>query len=379
MIYLNNAATTYPKPQEVIDVVHSCLTNFPGYSLRNTVSNIKTDCISSSRKKIASFFNITNPNNLIFTSGSTESLNLAINGLNLKKSHVITTAREHNSVLRPLKLLEKKAIIDLTIVDCDTSGCITPSKIISAVQPHTKVAVLNQCSNVTGTYLDIKNISKVLHSLGIIVVVDASQSAGDCIIDVEQDNIDILAFTGHKSLYGIPGIGGIYIKEGLEILPLKTGGTGSYSELLYQPTNRPTYYEAGTQNIPGIVSLEAGISFLEKIGITTIASKKRQIVKYIWQALKMLPNIIIYGNDEYSSSIFSFNLKDVNPSEVGYILEQSFEIVVRSGLHCAPLIHKAMDSYPNGCVRVSPSFYTTQLEAEAFVQAIQSIYQAKRC
>lgn len=205
-----------------------------------------------------------------------------------------------------------------------------------------------------------------------MIILDASQSAGNCHIDVVKDEIDILAFTGHKSLFGITGVGGLYIKKNIKLAPLKVGGTGIRSDLLLQPPYRPTYYEAGTKNYPGIISLYAGISFILETGLQTIIAKKNKLCKIIIEEFEKISNIIlnIDKNEPYFSMV-CFNIKNQEPEDVGYILENSFGIMVRSGLHCAPLIHKNIATYPKGCVRVSPSFFTTKEEITLFIDAIQ--------
>ena len=270
MIYLNNAATSYPKPREVNAAISSYLNEMPFHASRVGFEMQQVNIVDSCRDKLATLFNVENPRQIVFTSGSTESLNLAILGLSFNECHVITTSIEHNSVLRPLKTLEREGVITLSIVACDEAGYVNPQKIAHAIQKNTKLIVVNHSSNVTGTVLDIKTISRIARSHGIVLLVDASQSAGCVPIDVQQWDIDMLAFTGHKSLYGIPGIGGLYIREGIVLNPLKVGGTGVRSDLLYQPEEMPLYYEAGTQNVPGIVSLDAGVAFILRTRIDRI-------------------------------------------------------------------------------------------------------------
>ena len=373
MIYLNNAATSFPKPTTVTEAVTKYLKTTPFHSARVGFELQSKDPIRSCRKKLATLFKVENPEDIIFTSGSTESLNLAILGLNLFGGHVITTAIEHNSVLRPLKTLEREGKIALSIVDCDSTGYVPPNSIAENIRDNTKAIVVNHCSNVTGETIDLKTISAIAHSKNICFIVDASQSAGCIPINVTEDDIDMLAFTGHKSLYGMPGIGGLYIKKGIILNPLKVGGTGIRSELLYQPEDRPIYYEAGTQNLPGIVSLEAGVDFILEEGIDHLRDRKCEITRAMLEEIKKIPDVIIYGRDEHKSPIFSFNIKGLDPSEVGYVFEESFGIIIRSGLHCAPLIHRALGSYPKGSIRVSPSCFNTFQDAEYFVEAVKKI------
>ena len=373
MIYLNNAATGYPKPEEVIKTINKYIKSIPVNSLRKGFTEKSNDLPSLCRKKIGALFNIKNEKNIIFTSGSTESLNLAIKGLNLKGKHVITTVTEHNSVIRPLKHLERDGIIDLSFIGCDSRGYVAPGDIKKEIKNSTAALVINHCSNVTGAVQDLNSIKEILKEK-IIFIVDASQSAGIIPVDVETCGIDMLAFTGHKSLHGLPGIGGLYVRKGIKIKPLKVGGTGVRSDLLYQPEEIPMYYEAGTQNLPGIISLIAGIDFIFQESIKNIKNHTDKITEKILGEFKKIPQITIYNdNINKRSSVFSFNIKGIEPEDGGYILENSFSIITRSGLHCAPLIHKSLGSYPKGSIRISPSYFTTFDEIDCFIDAIKKI------
>ncbi len=379
MIYLNNAATSYPKPPEVIEAVNSCLASIPFHSSRTGFEIQSEDLVYSCRERLASLFNIQDPNNIIFTSGSTESINMALYGLNLEGCHVVTTAMEHNSVLRPLKTMEKEKKITLSIAPCDKNGYVKPDTIAGEIRRNTKVIIVNHCSNVTGEILDLNAISQIAHARDIVFIVDASQSAGSVPVDIVESGADIAAFTGHKSLYGIPGIGALYIKEDLNLKPLKVGGTGVRSDLLLQPEVRPIYYEAGTQNLPGIASLDAGVRFILKTGIEKIRERKSLLIEKIISEFEKNNNIIIYGRKDTDNraAILCFNIRGMSPDDIGYVLENSFGIIIRSGLHCAPLIHKALGSYPEGSIRVSPSFFTPTEDIESLVNAVKEISKAK--
>jgi len=376
MIYLNNAATSHPKPIEVIEEINKYIKSVPFHSSRTGLDFQQIDIIQTCRENIRNFFNIGSINNIIFTSGATESLNLAINGLDLSNKHVISTTTEHNSVIRPLKHLEKDGEIELTFIHSDKYGYVDTEKIKNCIKENTKVIIINHCSNVTGSIQDIDSISKIAKNNNIILIVDASQSAGIIPIDVKKLNIDLLAVTGHKSLYGLAGIGFLYISDKINLKALKYGGTGIKSSLLYQPEERPLYYEAGTLNLAGIVSLNAGISFIQKTGIKKIENKKISHINRIINEIKNLKNIKIYCNIDNQNRIpiLSFNIKNINPNEIGYILESSFNIISRSGLHCAPLIHKDIGSYPEGNVRISPSYFTKDDEIDIFIDAIIKIH-----
>lgn len=374
MIYLNNAATSYPKPQEVIERVMEVINEMPGNSARSGLDKEDTDNIYSARIKVANFFNISNPVQVVFTSGSTEALNMAIKGIEPEGSHIISTKIEHNSVIRPLKTLEMEGQIEVDFVDCDEFGYVPPENFENAIKENTKAIVVNHCSNVTGAYLNLKEIGEIAQKHNCYFIVDASQSAGCLPVDFTDSNIDLLAFTGHKSFFGLPGSGGLLIKEGMTLKPLKTGGTGIKSEVLLQPSEMPLWCEAGTPNTPGIVSISAGIDFINNTGMDKISGRKKEHLKRMVEELSPLEEITIYNHPEHSSwANFCFNIKNMVPEEVNYVLESSYDIHVRSGLHCAPMILEPLGVHPWGTVRASPSFFTTDEELDKFIFAIKEI------
>lgn len=374
MIYLNNTATSYPKPREVIEAVNEFLSHPPVHSSRTGLESSEEDVDYACRANLARLFNADEPLNIVFTSGSTEALNLAIKGLDLKGGHVVSTAIEHNSVIRPLKTLERDRIIDLDFVKCDEYAYVRPEWIEEAMKPNTKAVVVNHCSNVTGTVLDLKEISRIAHKHDAVFIADVSQSAGMLPVDVKECDIDYLAFTGHKSLFGFPGTGGLYMKEPMVLEPLKTGGTGVKSEVLVQPREMTMYYEAGTPNTPGIVSLNAGVKYVLKKGIDEISRYKKTLVDRMMHELKDLPEITTYCHPEHSShSNFCFNISGMTPEEVNYALESSYDIHVRSGLHCAPLLLEYIGVHPWGTVRASPSYFTTDEEVDKLIDAVKDI------
>ncbi|MBN1593414.1 MAG: aminotransferase class V-fold PLP-dependent enzyme [Candidatus Coatesbacteria bacterium] len=374
-IYLNNAATSYPKPEPVLRSIADLLNRPPFHHARTGFEHEAVDIVGECRKELAALFGAPDPNRIIFTSGSTESLNLALYGLPLKGKHVVTTTIEHNSVLRPLKTMEREGLITISIVGCDENGFVPVEEIEVEIREDTGAIVVNHCSNVTGAPMDIEAIGQIARQRSIPFVVDVSQSAGIYPIDVERMNIDVLAFTGHKSLYGLQGIGGAYIREDLELKPLKIGGTGVRSDYLFQPETVPMYYEAGTQNLPGIVSLYEGVKFIRERNIDEIRKHKERLVSMMKGRLSKMDKIVTFpnGSCDWPTTIFCFNIKGMDPADVGYILENSFNIVIRSGLHCAPLIHARIGTFPDGSVRVSPSFSTTDDDAEALVEAVEKI------
>ncbi len=375
MIYLNNAATSFPKPSRVVEAVRTTLERPPYHHARAGFESGACDVLADCRRLLCQLFHAEDHRRMVFTSGATESLNLAIRGLQLEGKHVVTTAIEHNSVLRPLKTLERDSGLGLTIVDCDEFGFVAPENIAKAMRGDTAAVIVNHCSNVTGVVNEIGAIGDITRRRGVSFIVDASQSAGVWPIDVRAMNIDILVFTGHKSLYGMQGIGGAYIGENIRLRPLIVGGTGVRSDDLFQPEDMPMYLEAGTQNLPGIASLCQGVQFVLEKGIDVLREQKQRAVEEMRSHLSRKKGVALYPNGrcDQKTTLFSFNVSGMSPEDVGYILEHSFDIIVRSGLHCAPLIHRHIGTFPDGSVRVSPSCFTTDDDIDVFDLAINEI------
>ncbi len=376
MIYLNNTASSYPKPKEVIDAVIKIMNSAPCHGSRSGLEIEEGDLVYECRAALAKIFNAPDPINIVHTSGSTEALNLAINGIGIDGTHVVSTKIEHNSVIRPLMTLKEEGKIDVDFVDCDETGWVDPVDIEKAVRSDTKLIVVNHCSNVTGTVLNLKEIAGIAHKYNAVFLVDASQSVGAIPIDVQDMGIDYLAFTGHKNLYGLPGTGGLYMKEPLSLKPLKVGGTGVKSDVLVQPKEMAMYYEAGTPNLPGIASLKAGAEFVLGIGVDNFRRHKATLVRRMIDNLKDTPKIKIHTVEEHNSmSNFCFNIEGMVPEEVNYILESSYDIHVRSGLHCAPLLLEAVGVHPWGTVRASPSWFTSEADVDKFINAVKEIVE----
>jgi len=372
-IYLNNAATTYPKPPQIIEAIAKYILN-PPPSINRSEGDDLDDPIFNTRMELAKLFNTEFVNRIIFTSGSTESLNLAINGLNIVGKHVITTATEHNSVLRPLHHLFYDDKINLDIIPCDENGNIDIDQFERKLRDDTALVAINHCSNVTGAEQDISKVGEILSGSNAILLVDASQSAGACNIDVTSNKIDLLAFTGHKSLYGIAGTGGLYIAENIDPRPLKVGGTGVRSSLLTQPKVLPIYYEAGTPNLAGIIALGEGVRFIKEYGIEKAKQIKQNHISSIIEELIEINKIkLYYDKSKEIPTILSFNIGELAAEEVAYILDSSYNIKVRSGLHCCPLIHKYLGTHPWGTIRVSPSIFSTEEDVKYFTGAVKLI------
>ncbi len=375
MIYLNNAATTFPKPPSVTEAVTDAITNFPGSDLRTGINKLNGDIKTICRNNLNDFFQTDDkPIQMILNSGSTIGLNTAIFGLALEGSHIITSVTEHNSVNRPLNYLKKFKNTEIDYAECDESGFVAPDDIAKLIKKNTKLIVINHCSNVTGTIQDLKSISKIAHENNVPVLSDSSQSAGAVDYNVAELGIDIMAFTGHKSLYGIQGTGGLYVKSGIEIKPLVSGGTGIHGENEHQPDAMPYRLEAGTSNIPGIAALNEGINWVRNTGIEKIHNKKKYLVKKMISAFEDNPKVKIYKSDTHNSyTIFAFNIVNEIPEEINFILENSFDIKIRSGIHCAPKIRKYIHTYPYGSLRVSPSYFTEESEIDYFIDSLHKI------
>lgn len=375
MIYLNNSASSFPKPANVISAVNKCISSIPIHQSRTGYDLQPVNEVDETREMLSSFFNIPAKEQVIFTSNATESLNLAIKGILSKGDHVITTAAEHNSVLRPVNTLFKDKVISLDIVKSDKLGVIDPDDIKKNINKKTKLVVVTHASNVTGTVQDIETISTIARESGAYFLVDISQSAGIIDFDFSASGADMAAFTGHKSLLGIQGIGGLLIKEGTPVNPLKTGGTGIRSDYLLQPEELPLYYESGTMNLPGIISLKEGIKYINQEGINNLRKHKEVLIKKIEDALSEIQKVEIIGRNKEIRQLPVINLKikNMDVSEAGYILENSFHIITRAGLHCAPLIHKSLGTFPKGSLRVSPSSFNTEEEIGTFIDAISKI------
>lgn len=376
MIYFDNAATTFPKPDIVYEKTMEAMKEYganPGRS-GHKMSLRANRAIFETRNLLAKLFNIQNSMNIVFTFNTTESLNLGIKGVLKAGDHVITTSMEHNSVLRPIKYLEEKSI-ENTIVMADKNGEIDSKDIEDAIKENTKLILVTHISNLTGNIMPIGEIGKIAREKGIIFMVDAAQSAGVYDIDVEAMNIDLLAFPGHKGLLGPQGTGGLYIKEGIEIDSIFHGGTGSASESLIQPKVLPDRYESGTLNAPGIVGLGAGIKFIFQEGIESIRAHEEELTRAFLDGIKNIEGIKIYGSRDIKkrAAVVALNLRDIDSSEIAYILDEEYDIAVRSGIHCAPLAHKTIGTLDQGLVRFSFGIYNTIEEIEIAVDALKKI------
>ena len=375
MIYFDNAATTRQKPNEVVQAVTEtlCLLGNAGrgaYHASLDASRI----IYDTRVKLVEFFGGDHAEQVAFTANSTESLNLAIKGLFYPGDHIITTALEHNSVLRPLYEMEEKGT-ELTILKSDEKGCISYEEMENAVRDNTKAIVCTHASNLTGNMINLKRVGQIASKKHILFVVDASQTAGVYPIDVQELGVDVLCFTGHKGLLGPQGTGGLYVREGVEIRPLLCGGSGVDTYNMHHPSQMPTALEAGTLNGHGIAGLGAAIDYLNRTGIDVIREKELHLMRRFYDGISQIPDVKVYGDftAEERAPIVTFNLGDYDSSEVSDELNEVYGIATRPGAHCAPLMHKALGTVEQGAVRFSFSHYNTEEEVDFAIRAIKEL------
>jgi len=379
MIYLDNAATSWPKPPEVLRAMTDVLEKAGGNPGRSghRLSIEAARVIYNAREDIAAFFNAGDPMRVIFTLNATSSLNMVIMGLLKPGDHVVASSMEHNSVMRPLRELESEGI-ELTVVPCAQDGSLSVKNVEQALKRNTRLVVINHASNVVGTIAPVAEVAKVAHKAGVLLLVDAAQSAGAIPVDVEPAGIDLLAFTGHKGLQGPPGIGGLIIGENVDVSqmkPLMRGGTGSQSELEEQPEQLPDKYESGTPNLTGIAGLHAGIKWLKERGIEEIREREKELVKMLYEGLSVIPKVNLYGtlNPEESVAIVSFIVEGKTVSEIGSRLDDEYGILSRVGLHCAPSAHRTIGSFPKGTVRLAPGVFSTKEDIQATLEAISEV------
>ena len=376
MIYLDNAATTFPKPESVYAKMDDCMRNYcanPGRS-GHKMAMESARVVEETRDIIAKLFNIKNPMDVVYTFNATDSLNLAIKGFLKPGDHVITTTMEHNSVLRPIMELENIGV-EHTFVQADEEGRIDPKDVETAIKDNTKLIAIIHASNVTGTLIDIETIGKIAKNHGITYLVDASQSAGIYDIDVDKLNIDMLAMPGHKGLLGPQGTGVLYVNNKIRLHSQREGGTGSKSEEIIQPDLYPDKYESGTHNTPGIVGLGAGVEFLLETGLDNIRKHEEELSQYMIDEILKIDGVKLYGPKSVKerAAVIAVNIKDLDSGEVTFRLDREFGIATRSGIHCAPLAHKSIGTLEQGAVRFSLGYFTTKEEVEEAIKAIKVI------
>jgi cysteine desulfurase family protein len=377
MIYFDNAATSWPKPPEVI----AAMTDFmeraganPGRS-GHRMSLEAGRIVFNAREKVAELFKIRDSSRVIFALNGTYGINLGIKGLLRERDHVVVTSMEHNSVMRPLRHLEEMKKIKITVLQCQRNGQLDLDDLRKALEEKAALVIATHASNVTGGIMPVREIERLAKEHDAVFMVDACQSAGSLPIDVEAMGIDLLAFTGHKGMLGPQGAGGLYIREGIELEPLVQGGTGSNSEQEIQPDFLPDRYESGTLNTVAIAGLGAGVEYLLKAGIRKVREKEKALVRKLIQGMKLIEGIEVYGPEDAENriAICSFNLKGKDPGQVGYLLDREFEIMCRVGLQCAPAAHRTIGTFPQGTVRFSLGYFNQEEEIDAALDALGKI------
>jgi len=379
MIYLDNAATSWPKPPQVIRAISDVMERAggnpgrSGHTLSISAARVVYDC----REKIADFFHAQDPLRVIFTANATQAVNLVLRGMLRPGDSIVTTSMEHNAVMRPLRFLEQQGV-KLKIASCSEDGSLDIREIAKLIDANIRLVVINHASNVCGTILPVAEVASLAHQYSVPVLVDASQSAGALPLDMRKYGIDLLAFTGHKELLGPTGTGGLVINAGFNVsslVPLVFGGTGSRSESEIQPEELPDKFESGTANLMGIAGLSAALSWIKERGLDSIREHHKTIAAALIAGLSVVPGVRLYGTSDPQSSvsIVSFTVRGKRVSEIGFRLDEEYGILSRVGLHCAPAAHKTIGSFPEGTVRLSPGIFTTLEDVERTLEAIREV------
>lgn len=379
--YLDNAATSYPKPDSVYEAMDDFNRQIGGNPGRGASRRTMTSnsILFETRVALASLFNISDSNRIAFCLNITEALNTGLKGILKPGDHVITTSMEHNAVARPLLALNQRGV-EWTAVNCGSDGSLDPDDIRRAIRHNTRMICVLHASNVTGTIMPIREIGTIAQAHGLLLVVDSAQTAGLLPLDVAGCHIDLLAFTGHKSLFGPQGTGGLYVRPGIEIEPLKEGGTGSLSEELSQPQFMPDHLESGTPNTPGIAGLGAALNFLRSTGLDNIRSHEKRLAEMLIHGLREIDGVMVYGPTDAvrRTAVVSFNIEGVDCGEVSMRLDYEYGIVTRSGLHCAPLAHRTIGTLQQGACRLSPGYFSTDKDIQKVVQAVHQIARKEK-
>jgi cysteine desulfurase family protein len=375
LIYLNNAATTWPKPPDVLEEVARCL-RLPLHEPGRTTGNGSTDYLSAARKALAAFFHAGPPDHFIFTQNATDALNLLIHGFAKRTGlpfHAVTTELEHNSVLRPLTSLTQEGAITLSVVPF-TGTTVSLAAIKNAIRAETRLVVMTHGSNVLGSVQDIRPIAEYLHANGIFFIVDGAQTAGHIPVDLSDIPVGAFVFTGHKALFGIPGIGGFYLRDPDTVAITRQGGTGTDSRVLTHPSDMPMRFEAGTPNYPGIASLYAGVRFITSTGLDAIGKKTGDLTQRFIRELNADRNLVVY-NKRPDLPVVPFNINGIDNHEAGFILARAYRVITRTGLHCAPLVHERITG-GQGCIRASFSYFNTRDQVTTAAGAILEVAES---
>lgn len=376
LVYFDNAATSWPKPPQVLKAMQNCLIEMganPGRATHEMASKAN-EMVNKTRLALANLLGVKNPERIIFTLNATDALNMALKGLLFSKDHVITSSMEHNSVSRPLYYLSQNGV-KVTKLPCNQKGGLDISDLEKYCLPNTKALVITHASNVTGTMMPLANFGEFAFKKGLYLVVDAAQTAGLVDINVEDMNISLLAFPGHKGLMGPPGTGGLYVREGVNLKPFRHGGTGSISETPTQPSVLPERYEAGTLNTVGIAGLNAGIDYINLRGMKNIHNYEMNLTAHFLKGVARIKSIKVYGILDIKGRlpVVSFAFLNKNAGEIGKILDKRYQIACRAGLHCAPDAHFTLGTFEKKLVRFSFSCFNTIEEIDYALECLREI------
>jgi len=382
LIYMDNAATSWPKPPGVSEAMEKCMRESAANPGRGSheMAVRASRVLFEGRKALARLFRIHNPNDIAFTLNTTHALNQALMGYLRPGDHVITSTLEHNSVRRPLEALRRRIGIEVSYVKTNALGTVDLAELREEIRSTTRLIAVTHSSNLTGTITPLEEVGAIAKAKGVKLLVDAAQSAGVLDIDVGALGIDMLAFPGHKGLFGPQGTGGLYIHPDLELEPLMHGGTGSASESPEQPSARPDRYEAGTPNTVGIAGLTEGVKFVLKETTERIHARERALTVQLMEGLMAIPGVRLLGPgpETERTAIVSFLMEGLDPSEASFILDRQFGIAVRSGFHCTPLGHSSEGTTETGALRASPGYFTTESEIVSLIEAVRDITAAMR-
>lgn len=384
MIYFDNAATTWPKPPGVAEAVLNFIQHVGGSPGRSghRLAVEANRVVYDTREALATLFGVADPLRIVFTANVTEALNLVLFGYLRPGDHVVTTSIEHNSVMRPLRYLQSLGV-ELTVVRCSSEGVLDAADVAKAIRPNTVLLAVNHASNVVGTIQPVADIGMIARQHGLLLLVDAAQTAGAYPIDMDQMHIDLLAFTGHKALFGPQGTGGLCLGERVDLSrlrPLTRGGTGSQSELEEQPDFLPDKYESGTANGVGIAGLGAGVRFVLEQDVENIRRHEQMLTERLLAGLQDIPGVCVYGTRDArrQTACVSFNIKGIEPSDVALRLDEEYAILCRPGLHCAPAAHRTIGTYPRGTVRFGLSYFNSIEQVDAAIGAVRNIAMKER-
>jgi len=378
-IYLDNAATSHPKPEPVYRLVEHAMRNIgasPGRA-SHRLAREALNVVEATRKKMAEFFGVTDAARVLFTKNATESINIALKGWLRPGDRVVTSSVEHNAVMRPLRRLSELGV-GVEVTPCDATGQIDLAELQKRLSPPPRLVVLTHACNVNGALQPLEEIAALCRNSGTPLLLDAAQTGGIQPIHAEKWELGMLACSGHKSLLGPPGVGLLYLRPDLDVAPLIEGGTGSFSEQDIQPEGCPDRFESGTQNLPAIAGLAAGLEFIREKGMAHIREHELGLASMLEDGLQEFSGLTLFKPTVRGTSAVSFRVDGLNPADLAFLLDQGFDIAVRSGLHCAPMAHRTLGSFPEGTVRVSPGAFTTQEEIKQLLWAMSGLLAQRR-